>query len=151
MQLNKKHYLIGLAILIIIFLFRNSLLTYFNLNDNDVVPNNAIISHENIEVKYEMEKKIKVTLYFAKWCPHCTRFMQSTWVHAKESLDVKKFQFNQVDCSNDNEQKIRTDNNQPIDGYPTIIVNYEANGEQKEISYEGKRDIESFSNYLNNL
>lgn len=82
-----------------------------------------------------------VMLFKAEWCGHCKQF-KPTW-DKLQSVFNKKFNFITYDSDKDTDMLKKYN----IDGFPTIIIK---NGSDL-MPYEGGRDIETLTDYLNNM
>jgi thiol:disulfide interchange protein len=97
--------------------------------------------------------KVVFSSYTAEWCPHCVTFKSQTFGTLSNMFNGNnRIIIKNVDCTNDRTGNTRTPAGNPIEGYPTLIVNtYDANNVMKEIPYNGPRDANSIANYLRNL
>ena len=77
----------------------------------------------------------KVTLYYADWCGHCTKF-KPTWEGIKQVFKLNNIKFEEFeDLKNENIIKQKG-----IEAYPTIIINKD---KEEEYKYSGKMDPDS--------
>lgn len=100
----------------------------------------------------QSEKPIKITLYHAKWCGHCTKF-KPTWNEMKENKDASaiiKFIDHEEDTFDDLSEKelsVAGTNVREL-GYPTIKININ----DHEYMYSGNRTINDiYSSIINEI
>jgi len=98
-------------------------------------------------------KKIVFSSYTADWCPHCVTFKSEIFGDlANIFSSSKKIFIKNVDCTNDRNGNTRTIAGNPIEGYPTLIINtYDKNNNMEENVYTGARDANSIAEYLKSL
>jgi hypothetical protein len=87
-------------------------------------------------------KQIRITLFHANWCGHCTRFMP-TWETMKADKDSKKiidFQDHEESSIGNLDESVRTIDGKDVRsfGYPSIKINVN----DKEYVYEGQRTVD---------
>jgi thiol-disulfide isomerase/thioredoxin len=83
---------------------------------------------------------MELTLYYAPWCQHC-KALKPEWEKLKEFVQNSKelkamLMIKEVNCDQ---------NECPVQGYPTIILRKH----NKEITYDGDRNIEGFVEFIN--
>ncbi len=85
--------------------------------------------------------KVDIILFKADWCGHCKNF-KPTWDKVAEMYN-KKFNFivYDADAQRDKFEKYK------VDAFPTVLVKNGSN----IIFYDGERDIENITNFLNKL
>jgi thiol-disulfide isomerase/thioredoxin len=87
-------------------------------------------------------KKIKLFLFKANWCGHCSMF-KPTWNTLKNDPQLKtKIDFITFD-SEKNKNEIETYN---IEGFPTIMLQKNDN----MIQYEGQRNLDDLKTFISN-
>lgn len=106
------------------------------------------IAYSNMKEKFTNTTnfKVRVCLFYATWCPHCTKYMESG-VFNQVANTVKKtsdeIYFHEIDY----EENKSLANKYDISGFPTIIA-IDANGKLIK-SFEGNRnnprDLEEFA------
>tara|TARA_B100000902_G_C27188359_1_gene852562 strand:- start:356 stop:673 length:318 start_codon:yes stop_codon:yes gene_type:complete len=74
----------------------------------------------------------KVTLFYADWCSHCTRF-KPTWDALKKVFDSNNVEYSEYEESKD--QKFVEASG--VEGFPTIKIEKD----NQEYEYNGKRDV----------
>lgn len=88
------------------------------------------------------KKPIKITLFHANWCGHCTNFMP-TWETMKsdetshKNIDFEEYEEEAIGKLSDNERSINGRDVRSF-GYPTIKINVN----DSEYIYEGRRTID---------
>lgn len=85
---------------------------------------------------------MKVILYHANWCGHCTRF-QPEWEKLNKMEELKDVELVSYEYSK-NKNEIDKAN---ITGFPTIHV--EVNGKVEE--YSGQRNADAIKEYLKDI
>ena len=97
-------------------------------------------------------KKIIFTAFTADWCPHCVDFKEKTYGKlANYFANSQNIQITNVYCTNDNSGKTRTPAGNPIESFPTLIINTFNDGKMNEVMYDGSRDADSIIQYLKGL
>jgi len=97
-------------------------------------------------------KKIIFTAFTADWCPHCVDFKEKAYGKIVDYFkNSSNIQITNVDCTNDNSGKTKTPAGNPIEGFPTLVINTHENGKMSETMYDGSRDAESIIQYLKGL
>ena len=90
---------------------------------------------------------------FADWCPHCKN-METAWntLHNKyngTTVNGKRVFVKQMQDTNQNLSKFKSEFNVPINGFPTILRVYGGSGLAPIIDqYTGERGIEALSLYI---
>ena len=107
---------------------------YNNLKQQNLVRYSSLIQNGGSKDK---DNKT-IYLFKAEWCGHCKEF-SNTWEALKKKYH-KKINFVTYD-SDKNAKEVR---DAKIEGYPTIILN---KGE-KAIEYNGPRNIDSLSHFI---
>ena len=91
-----------------------------------------------------MAKKMKLTLYHADWCGHCTEFLPA-WTKFESTFNGKlngNLQINNVES-----KQMPPDASvagQPIEGFPTVKIEYN----NTEFEYKGKRSYEGLKDFV---
>jgi thiol-disulfide isomerase/thioredoxin len=165
-NLNKTYILIGiLVILIAILLLLNhqksnkiygrlinntpilpSPIVYTETIPSLNIPAESIKKPESFSGSISGEKPVMI-LYYASWCGWCKK-IKPVWEQLKETVKNNpelnnKVIITEIQCDVENPPEKA----KKINGYPTIIL--EHNG--KEISYEGDRTIEAFTEFIKNI
>jgi len=93
-----------------------------------------------------MSVTIDGTLYHAKWCGHCIKFIPE-WEKFKteikkingvyKNITITTHEFEDSQLSRENPATI---NGKEIAGFPTLKITVTKNGKTKEIDYAGKRN-----------
>jgi len=97
-------------------------------------------------------KKIIFTAFTADWCPHCVDFKEKTYGKLVDYFaNSQNIQIKNVDCTNDNSGKTKTPAGNPIESFPTLVINTFQDGKMSETMYDGSRDAESIIQYLKGL
>lgn len=86
------------------------------------------------------KKKIKIYLYFTKWCKYSNLFIKNIWNRLKLKENIE---FIEIDC----DKKDSLCKKKNIEYYPTIIINNNDN----TMNYEGKLNYEILNNFIENL
>ena len=114
----------------------------FNLNGGDstslmILPQQDK-THNNLN--------INIILYKANWCTHCINFV-NVW---EELQNIFNNKINFITYEDTNTEHKKFINKAGIREYPTIqiIIN---NDYDKPIKYSEKRNLETLTNYINNL
>jgi thiol:disulfide interchange protein len=106
--------------------------------------NNASTQTINLD-----SKKVNVTLFFAKWCGHCTEFKKQSWgkllEHYKTSSTVA---LHELDCT-EIKTAINTPSGKAIEGFPSIIINYiDEDGDPVEEEYRSNRSYDAIVTHI---
>jgi thiol:disulfide interchange protein len=156
-------YYIVLAIIAILLVFPALRSTLFNsilpacLNPLMVPTTTPKKGQPNKNINYDIEgfngnKKIVFTAYTADWCPHCVTFKSDVYGNLVNSFTNNPvISIKNVDCTNDQTGKITTPAGNPLQGFPTLVINTYKNGKMTEKNYDGPRDSNEIVNHLNNL
>jgi thiol-disulfide isomerase/thioredoxin len=95
---------------------------------------------------------IIVTLYYAKWCGHCTSF-KPKWNELKKTVDelttnknlnkngINTITFREIE---DSEIKGNPELEKQVDGFPTIVITNSG----KDIKYEGPRTVNEILKFI---
>jgi thiol:disulfide interchange protein len=147
-------YYIVIAIIIILLIFPTLRTTVFNY----IIPSNLInTSSSNKPEKLEKfegkNKKVVFTAYTADWCPHCVDFKSNVYGQLKSAFDGHPYiSIRNVDCTNDQQGRIKTEGGKSLDGFPTLVTNIYVNGQMNESIFEGNRnDVNGLVNYLKKI
>jgi len=164
-------YYIVLAIIAILLVFPALRSSFFNM----ILPaclnpsaSNQAVSIKPVEKKvqksskknepnYDIEgfnggKKVVFTAYTADWCPHCVSFKSEIYGDlVNEFSNNPKISIKNVDCTNDQSGKTTTAAGNPLQGFPTLVINTYKNGKMTEKNYDGPRDSKEIINHLKNL
>lgn len=94
--------------------------------------------------------EITVTLYYANWCGHCTKF-KPTWEKLKlkvdelnESGELEKKEIKKITLKEyeDAEIKGKPELEKKVEGFPTIVITVGS----KDIKFDGERSIDNILN-----
>ena len=90
--------------------------------------------------------EVNFVLFYAEWCPHCTRF-EPTWDKLAQDLNGKQINgktvnIQKVDCAQQGNKESCSENN--VSSYPTIKC-FTVNGAQE---YEGEREYDALKSFL---
>jgi len=126
---------------------------YENKEKKQIIKENENKNKTKTKENFNSVGKVVFSSYTAEWCPHCVTFKNQTFGTLSNMFNGdNRIIIKNVDCTNDRTGNTRTPAGNPIEGYPTLIVNtYDANNVMKEIPYNGARDANSIANYLRNL
>lgn len=156
-------YYIVLAIIVILLVFPALRASFFNtilpacLNPqmlNKVVSIKPVAKKDNTNYNIEgfSGKKIVFTAYTADWCPHCVSFKSDVYGDLVSAFASNpNIKIKNVDCTNDQSGKTTTPAGNPLQGFPTLVINTYKNGKMTEKNYDGPRDSGEIINHLNNL
>lgn len=104
-----------------------------------------------------MSKEIKITLYYANWCGHCTNF-KPEWNNFKENISEMKGGKVKVSVKEYEHSELETKggakiNGKDIDGYPTIKIKLIKGKESNEYDYGdyGLRDSKYMTEFIKNV
>ena len=114
--------------------------------DPNFIPNKEFIKND------PYEEPAKFTIYYVDWCPHSKSAMK-VWEAAKKEYDGVKInnlvvKFIGVDCTNKSEEDIET---YKIDGYPTMKLEKDKDGEKEVIEFDAKPTIDNIGDLLNTV
>ena len=143
--MNLYYYIIAVIVLLLI-------LPSFDLSFlNPYIPSFFKIEKFNTN-NSSSNKKIILTAFTADWCPHCVDFKEKSYGKIVDYFrNSPNIQITNVDCTNDNSGKTKTPAGNPIEGFPTLIINTFQDGKMSETMYDGSRDAESIIQYLKGL
>ncbi len=92
------------------------------------------------------KKPIKLTLFHAEGCGHCTTF-KPTWnemrqdKEANKNIEFEEYEAHELDSLSEKEKTI---NGEPIEGYPTIKITMKGG----EYNYVGKRNTDDIYEFI---
>jgi thiol:disulfide interchange protein len=143
--MNLYYYIIAVIVLLLI-------LPSFDLSFlNPYIPSFFKIEKFNTN-NSSSNKKIIFTAFTADWCPHCVDFKEKSYGKIVDYFrNSPNIQITNVDCTNDNSGKTKTPAGNPIEGFPTLVINTFQDGKMSETMYDGSRDAESIIQYLKGL
>ena len=143
--MNLYYYIIAVIVLLLI-------LPSFDLSFlNPYIPSFFKIEKFNTN-NSSSNKKIIFTAFTADWCHHCVDFKEKSYGKIVDYFrNSPNIQITNVDCTNDNSGKTKTPAGNPIEGFPTLVINTHENGKMSETMYDGSRDAESIIQYLKGL
>jgi thiol:disulfide interchange protein len=108
--------------------------------------------NNNYDIEGFNNKKIVFTAYTADWCPHCVTFKSDVYGNLVSAFaNNPNIKIKNVDCTNDQSGKTTTPAGNPLQGFPTLVINIYKDGKMTEKNYDGPRDSGEIINYLNNL
>jgi len=109
--------------------------------------------NDNFDIEgFNGNKKIVFTAYTADWCPHCVSFKSDIYGNlVKEFANNPNISIKNVDCTNDQTGRTTTPAGNPLQGFPTLVINTYQNGKMTEKNYDGPRDSGEIINHLKNL
>tara|TARA_B110000114_G_C15091003_1_gene398617 strand:- start:1664 stop:2197 length:534 start_codon:yes stop_codon:yes gene_type:complete len=109
---------------------------------------NANNEQSSIEYNQEntSEKSAELFLFYVEWCPHC-KSAKPTWDEFKDhnkTVNGYSIIYNEINCTDENEQSTKLINKYNIEGFPTIILlkNNEV------IQFDAKPSKETISQFL---
>jgi hypothetical protein len=99
--------------------------------------------------------KIETTLFHAKWCGHCTRFLPE-WKKYASQIGTSHGKIGKINivAKEFEESTIKSDdaliNGKHIKGFPTVKILVHNNGKSAEYAYTGKRTADDLMYHIIN-
>lgn len=133
--------LVVIIVLLVRFYLKNQTKSSNNLPPLPPLSDSEPENDSDEELESFASENIKLVLYYAPWCPHCTSFM-SEWntLGSSRNVNGKTVLIEKVNCD-ENPKVAETEN---IEGYPTVKLH--KNGES--INYDGERSANALVLFL---